>query len=337
MSELAYNANGEPFTPPKEVTDWRVKHLRGGRGAPGLVYARDGGPLTLPVDAGLDELREEVDVSGRYRLDPIDKDGKGVEGVPSAYVQITVSERNAAAPDPSALTGLTSVDHALREIVRANLELARCNTELAKTVVNRQPEVMASTAEILRAADGAGLPRRAPFADWETDDLEESGGDADLAESGGTFGSVMNQLVPIIQLGSAYLGSKLGMPATSAPKPTRAPSGDTTAAPDHASDEATDDGDPSTQSPAPERAAVADIGKHVMQIQRQLTADERRFVEGVISRLTLAEMGQWQQQLARMSVPEAVAAIRAEIAKSGKPAKTTSTATAAAKNEEKAS
>ncbi|MBA3458556.1 MAG: hypothetical protein H0T46_01235 [Deltaproteobacteria bacterium] len=334
QSELAYNVNGEPFEVSDKVTDWRVKGLRAGRGAPAIAYARDGRPLTVPVDATHDDLREELDVSGRFRLDPIDENGKVVEGVPAAYVQVTLPERNAATPELGALTGLTSVDHALREIVRANLELARCNTELAKTVVNRQPEVMASTAEILRAADGAGLSRRAPSADWDGDD-DDGSDDADIAPDA-PLGAIMSQLAPLIQLGSAYLGSKLGMTGATAPKPTRAPNGGTPAPPTPTDDETASNADTPSESPTPERAPVADIGNHVMQIQKQLTADERRFVEGAIARLTISEVGQWQQQLSRMSIAEAVAAIRAEIARSAKP-KAKSTATPAAQNQEKVS
>lgn len=323
QSELAYNVRGEPFALTEEVTGWLVKLLRAGRGAPGVAYGRDGRPLTLGIDAGHDDLRDSVDISGRYRLDPIDDEGKVVEGLPAAYVQVTLPERNAApAVDVSALTGLTSVDHALREIVRANLELARCNTELAKTVVNRQPEVMASTAEILRAADGAGLPRREPAGGWDDDINDDE--HADGADSGppSTLNAIMNQLAPLIQMGSVYLGQKFGAPASpqtartpSGPIPSRSATGGTTAS----------DIDESTED-APERAPVADIGAHVVAIQQQLTADERRFVEGVIARLTIADMGQWQHQLARMSVEEAVAAIRVEIAKSKRPGKTNPTA-----------
>jgi hypothetical protein len=103
-SELAFNANGERFAVPDEVTGWRVRRLRGGRGAPELVYARDGGPLVLGIEEGLDELREAVAVSGRHRLDAIDADGKIVPNVPPAYVQVTVDPRNSSTPEPAAMT-----------------------------------------------------------------------------------------------------------------------------------------------------------------------------------------------------------------------------------------
>ena len=43
-------------------------------------------------------------------------------------------------------------------------EAMRLNTELAKSVIERFPEMMHAAAELLRAADGAGLPAREPRA-----------------------------------------------------------------------------------------------------------------------------------------------------------------------------
>ena len=48
MSELAFNANGDTFDIPATVTGWRVRRMKP-RGAPELVYGRDGRPLTVPV------------------------------------------------------------------------------------------------------------------------------------------------------------------------------------------------------------------------------------------------------------------------------------------------
>lgn len=78
MSELAFNANGESFEVPATVTGWRVRRMKP-RGAPELVYGRDGRPLTIPVESDLDDLRESVGTVGKYRLDPINDDGKAVE------------------------------------------------------------------------------------------------------------------------------------------------------------------------------------------------------------------------------------------------------------------
>ncbi|MBA3463684.1 MAG: hypothetical protein H0T46_27245 [Deltaproteobacteria bacterium] len=296
--------------------------------------------MTVPVDAGVDEVREAVDVSGRYRLDPIDKDGKRVEGVPSGYVQITVIERNAASKDELVPTGLTSVDHALREIVRANLELARCNTELAKTVVSRQPDIMTGTAEILRAADGAGLPRREPCA-WDDDEHPDDTEDGEAAPEGSPINTIMLQVAPFLQMAQAWLGQKVGMSPAPQPAarrvPARVPSDGAVSADAVTTASDVSEDDAATEPDAAERAPVADIGAHVMHIQAQLTADERRFVEGAVARLTFADMKQWQDQLARMSVKDAVAAIRAEIAKSARPAKAKPAGKPAAINQEKTS
>ena len=113
MSELAFNANGENFEIPATVTGWRVRRMKP-RGAPELVYSRDGGPLVIGIEADIEELRDAVGVAGRYRLDPINDDGKCVENVPAAYVQVVKSERNAVAP----ATATAPSDDTLREAMR---------------------------------------------------------------------------------------------------------------------------------------------------------------------------------------------------------------------------
>ena len=69
MSELAFNMNGEPFDVPPTATGWRVRRMKH-KGAPEVVYGRDGIPLVLPIEADVDDLRREVGTAGRYRVDP---------------------------------------------------------------------------------------------------------------------------------------------------------------------------------------------------------------------------------------------------------------------------
>ena len=121
MSELAFNANGDSFEIPATVTGWRVRRMKP-RGAPELVYGRDGRPLTIGIDADIDELREAVGSAGKYRLDPINDDGKCVENVPAAYIQVVKPQRTA---DPNAPVALAAGDDALREAMRLNTELNR--------------------------------------------------------------------------------------------------------------------------------------------------------------------------------------------------------------------
>ena len=165
MSELAFNANGDSFEVPASVTGWRVRRLKP-RGAPELVYGRDGRPLTIPIESDVHDLREAVGgVLGRYRLDPVNDDGKTVDSVPAAYVQVVKAERNAAEMVPHAPIPQNENDAVVREAMRLN-------TELARAVIDRFPEMMTAAAELLRAADGAGIPARQPRI-GEDGDIED--------------------------------------------------------------------------------------------------------------------------------------------------------------------
>ena len=64
MSELAFNANGEGFEVPATVTGWRVRRMKP-RGAPELVYGKDGRPLTIGIESDIDELRDAVGTPAR--------------------------------------------------------------------------------------------------------------------------------------------------------------------------------------------------------------------------------------------------------------------------------
>ena len=327
-SELAFNANGEPFAVPETATGWRVRRLRGGRGAPELVYGRDGRPLTLGIEAGMDELRDAVEVSGRYRLDAIDDEGKVVEHVPPSYVQVTVAERNAAPVEPAPPIVLTSVDHALREVVRANVELVRTTSELAKTVATQHPDLVKAAAEILRAADGAGLPRREPMADWADDDDDEAEDTEEAPKPAFDFNVLMSHLSPVIARLTGIDPTKMAIlagspgpvasgaaPQAATPSASAAPARSTTTSSQPRRAIASDKEASTEDTSASKPAAAANPMAHLAAIQAQLTAEERTFVQGVIAQLSPADLIQWRDQLAHSTVDEAVAAIRTEIKK----------------------
>lgn len=163
MSELAFTVNGDTFEVPNTVTAWRVRRLKP-RGAPELVYARDGRPLTLPIEAELEDLHESVATSGKYRLDPIGDDGKSVENVPAAYIQVTKGERNAASDHAIERVGDARVDsmiaglgQAVIESVRLNAEALRQNAEISMRAVDRLPQLMEAMTAMLNVATGTGL------------------------------------------------------------------------------------------------------------------------------------------------------------------------------------
>ena len=190
MSELAFNANGESFEVPASVTGWRVRRMKP-RGAPELVYGRDGRPLTITIEADMDDLRDAVGAVGKYRLDPINDDGKTVDSVPAAYIQVVKPERLEPASTVTPTTSNAS-DDTLREAMRMN-------TELAKAVIDRFPEMMQAAAVLIRAADGAGLPAREPRA------IDEQGeGDDEPAEPPGfDLNGLIAQVVPMLVMGLA--------------------------------------------------------------------------------------------------------------------------------------
>ena len=56
MSELAFNIQGEAFEPPPAAVGWRVRRMKK-QGAPEVVYGRDGLPLVVPIEAGMEDLK----------------------------------------------------------------------------------------------------------------------------------------------------------------------------------------------------------------------------------------------------------------------------------------
>jgi hypothetical protein len=294
MSELAFNANGESFEIPATVTAWRVRRMKP-RGAPELVYGRDGRPLTIGIDADVDDLRDAVVVPGKYRLDPINDDGKCVDNVPAAYIQVMKPQRNADLSETPVV-----VPHGPDESLR---EAMRMNTELARAVIDRFPEMMTAAAELLRAADGAGLPSRRALLE-----LEDS--DEVLPPPGGfDINTLVAQVVPLIitSLGKGKMPDLAGVldwrkaspdSATEAPKKRLKAKAEEPAKPDTA------------ELPPIDPQTMA----HFIAIQSALDPKEAALARDVASTLGPAELRGWFEELSKLSVPQAVQKIRVLIA-----------------------
>src|SRR4051812_13610752 len=115
MSELAFNINGESFEVPAAAAGWRVRRMKL-KGPPELVYSREGLPLVLPVEADLEDLKREVDVEGRYRLDPVDESTKPIAGAPSGYVHVNnlIAPAASSAPPVAPSTSDSMLIEAMR-------------------------------------------------------------------------------------------------------------------------------------------------------------------------------------------------------------------------------
>lgn len=302
MSELAFNANGEAFEIPANVTGWRVRRMKP-RGAPELVYGEDGRPLVVAIEATIDDLREAVGTAGKYRLDPVNDDGKCIDSVPPAYVQVTRQARNAETA--LAATASTSED-TLREAMRMN-------TELARSVIEKFPDMMTAAAELLRAADGAGMPRRQPRELPE--EIEDDEDDEVVAAPASSpafdfLNTLVAQIVPIVVSGIA---SK-GLPKLDGVLDWRkaAPTAQPKAPALDVGEEQSDDDTAATESALPPLGPQQMA--HFLAIQSSLKPEEAALARQLAAELTPVEMRAWLADLSSLSVPDAVARIRTLLA-----------------------
>ena len=305
MSELAFNANGETFDVPANVNGWRVRRMKP-RGAPELVYGRDGRPLVIPIDSDMDDLRDAVAAVGKYRLDPVNEDGRTVENVPAAYVHVIK-------PTTELETTVATSRDVAEDPIR---EAMRLNTELARAVVDRFPEMMTAAAELLRAADGAGLPSRQARLLEPVDN--DGGQDEDEVPETFDVNALVAQLVPLLVTNLA--SGKLKLPGLAAMLDWRK------ATPDARGDVSTDSSEVTVTTPpvraskksvapsATQEAEMPPLGAsmmaHYLAIQSELTPDEAAMARKVAQDLSADERRAWLDQLSKLSVEDAVAKIR---------------------------
>jgi hypothetical protein len=302
MSELAFNANGESFDIPATVTGWRVRRMKP-RGAPELVYGKDGRPLTVAIDADIDELRDAVGAAAKYRLDPINDDGKCVENVPAAYVHVVKPQRNAEQGMVLAPSGTS--DDTLREAMRMN-------TELAKSVIDKFPDMMQAAAELLRAADGAGLPRRQP----REIEAEDDGDELDAAPAPSPAFEMINtliaQVIPVVIAG--FAGKKVNLGAALDWRKA-ADAGKKEREQKPALAEPTDADATAATAPAEGLPPIdPKIMIHMVAIQNALKPDEVALVKQIAAELSPAELRAWFDELSKLDVAQAVQKIRVLLA-----------------------
>ena len=288
MSELAFSASGENFEVPASVTGWRVRRMKP-RGAPELVYGRDGRPLTVPIECDMEELRNAVTTYGRYRLDPIDDNGKVIDGVSAAYILVVKPE--VVSDEPHALAPIPETESVLREALRMN-------TDLAKAVVDRFPEMMHAAAELLRAADGAGLPARLPrLTDGADDDEGEDSKGAEETPAAFDINAKVPGLAALYDWRKAAPAAEDTVPKKRKPKASVA-TVESERAPARA--------DASTELPPIDPAMMG----HFIAIQSSLSPDEAALAREVAGQLSPAELRAWFDELSKLSVPDAAAKIR---------------------------
>lgn len=165
MPELAFNMSGEPFEVPNRAVGWRVRRMKP-KGAPEVVYGRNGLPLVLPIDAEVDDLRHEANAAGRYRLDPVGDDNKPIEYATAAYVFIH-EDRTPAIPECVTGGDRGGVDRAGRPSATALLSIDPKTMTHVLAIPNALQPSEAAMARTV-AADLPPLEVRAGFDELTT-------------------------------------------------------------------------------------------------------------------------------------------------------------------------
>lgn len=301
-SELAFNLNGEPFDVPENAAGWRVRRMKS-KGAPEVVYGRNGLPLVLPIEADLDDVRAETGGAGRYRLDPVDESNRPIANAPAGYVYVHEQRHE---PEAQRTAIAAQSDNVV-------IEAMRMNAEIARAVVDRFPQMVEAAATLLRAADGAGLPKREP-RELEVDDEEDDEAPAAPAASP-TFeliNTLVAQVIPMVMTG--FVGKKINVgnaldwrKASAAGKKER----EAPAALDVASAS-----EVTTATAATEALPPIDVKTmmHFIAIQNALKPDEAALAKQLAAELSPIEMRAWFDELSKLEVPQAVQKIRVLLA-----------------------
>ena len=202
MSDLAFDRNGDPIVLPATAQLWRVRRFRspGSRGAPEVVLTKDGAPLFLPIDIGYLEFRDAVgEVAGRYRLDPLDE-GRKLLNAPAAYVTLADALGDRPRNGNGSTSGAAEHEDVVAALLRTTTEMARMQADVTRNLTDKFAGMMTAAAELVRAADGAGIVARQPLApvanDSEDDDEELD--DEDAAPAQPTLMDLFGHLMPAL-------------------------------------------------------------------------------------------------------------------------------------------
>jgi hypothetical protein len=133
----------------------------------------------MPLETDIEELRREVGLPGRYRLEAVDERHRQIKDVSAAIVMVPAGghsgdEGAEAGPSSPPESGELNAYAVVMEAMRQNQEMARTNAEIARMVVDRFPAMLESAATLVTAAAGAGLPAREPRKEVRNPDDEDN-------------------------------------------------------------------------------------------------------------------------------------------------------------------
>jgi hypothetical protein len=200
---LAWGADGAAIEVPDEATHWRVRFLPSKGGNP-KVIRRGGVPLLLPITATLELLREAVDGKpGLYRLDPC-ADGAAIEDAEYAVIEVEGEDQEDDASASDASAGVVG------ELLKTNREMAQTLMQALATISAQQQiaPILDASAALIHAADGAGMPERAPRRAIARATQPQLTAGAPSAEPS-PFDKLLTMLAPFAPQVGAFLMAKL--------------------------------------------------------------------------------------------------------------------------------
>jgi hypothetical protein len=343
---LARDADGAAIALPDGAATWRVRRKTGGR--PRIVLGVDKQPMQLPLAYTIVDL-EDVLAPAEYLLDLVDMKGNGLGiTVPISIGQLRNADGDGPADDGDAslavATALPTSGSETRLVLEANvratqmafvhnqktLELGLRMAETLRDGVRVMAESQADWIKSVSSARGffrnaPPLPLPAPQVpsthDEDEDDDDDDDNDAPVSEH--WVDKLMPHVVPIVQLVVPMLTAKL----------SRRPNADGESQSKLELADLLDWRRPAAKRLAAEPAAPApavaeptglpplDIqaAAHFLQIQQALTEHEATMARATAAHLTPPELRIWLDELKQLSVPDAVAKIRAFLASQSKP------------------
>lgn len=221
MSPLAFDKQGKPFAWNPRTRKLKVRLFRNpaARGTCCQVLDGAGAPLYVDADADYAEFRRAIsNVPGFYRLDQCDEDCVDIEGTSPAYVSIE-HVRNAQSVEGA----VANVEVNPLVVIQS---MAAIQADVMKTLATQQAQLMAATAEIMRAPYRPALP--ALGADYRNalDDDEE---DDEEVEAKNEILGMIGPMLPTLgekfgeQIGKRLIDAVAGMFSPKAPAQADAP------------------------------------------------------------------------------------------------------------------
>ena len=279
---------------------------------------------TPPAEVG-DQLGTQA---GRFRLDAVDSDGQLVDGVLPGEIRrdAPAAAPAPATPAPTSQLGSDVVVGALLDLVKsvqaqsaAQLHAQSVQfTAQLEALVSQTSGVMRASAELLTAADGAGLSRRRPPIDVLAEPRNAAPAEDAAAASAATqiVDKVLSVTGPLISLFVARLaGAPAPGPtpanANAAPSPATAPPAPAAPATDAAPAVAASSAAPSA---APSPFTAAQLEAHLLAMRAHLSGVEMAQAHAVMAAMPPEQIDQWTVRLMQLSPGDAAALVRRALA-----------------------